>query len=73
LKNLFKTGDKVICIDNRHFESYLFVDKLYTIDKVNFLGTKLMNVDGLYDHNRFKLDIKSIRKDKLKNINKYVN
>lgn len=66
----FKIGDKVRCIDNTKFEGRLFCNLIYTISFCNsdFLILAEDEDEYLYYYNRFELDIKATRKEKLNNI-----
>jgi len=68
--NNFKPGDKVICI-NIPINSKLIISALYTIYDANNIYVRLIEDDnkGYYRYSRFKPDIKSNRKLKLKKIN----
>ena len=69
--NNFKSGDKVICIDNNDFEDELIINKSYEIFDVDRYGVNLVGYYRYYYCLRFELDIiGTIKNNRIKKLKK---
>jgi hypothetical protein len=67
----FKKGDKVICIDNKYVEDALILNNQYTVTNIfhnSIKITTLEHKDRQFLSNRFKLDEKQFRNQKIKQL-----
>jgi len=73
--NKFKSGDKVICIDNTNAFELIPYIKSYTISHIKTIFIFLVDEESKfpYVYTRFEFDIKTMRKDKLKKIPNHEN
>jgi len=67
---MFKVGDKIICINNSGHND-LILNKTYIFKCLEYDDDRLINIHGVngpYHIERFILDVKQLRKEKLQKL-----